>query len=60
MNNKDWKGDIQYVKGMVSSLVSRDVYMEFDHLEAGEYYLFTEIDWHPTTIYHEFCATCYG
>ena len=45
---------------MTSSVVARDVYLELDYLEAGEYYLYVEIDWHATTQEFQFCATSYG
>jgi len=59
-NGRDWGGDIEYIKGMTSSVVARDVYLELDCLEQGEYYLYVEIDWHPSTQQFEFAAASYG
>ena len=52
--------DIEYTKGITSQIVGRDVYMECDDLEAGQYYMFVEFDWFEKEKHFQFCATCYG
>jgi len=38
----------------------RDTWEEYEHLEAGEYYMYVELDW-PDTVHHtDFSVSCYG
>lgn len=50
-------GSYQYIKG-AAGLPMRDLYVEFDSLDAGEYLLFAEIDWISGN--RDFVITSYG
>ena len=38
----------------------RDTWKEFPNLQKGDYYVFVEIDWLPTTTQYDFTLSSYG
>jgi len=60
LDGKTLDGGIEYIKGMSNDVISRDMYLEFEHLETGTYYLYVDMDWDLTTKDFRYCATSYG
>ena len=58
--NKDFKGPIEYIVGKTNTTIGRDFYTEFDELQQGDYYMYVEMDWHPTTKQFDYTVTSYG
>ena len=52
-------GEVTYIKGIKQER-TRDTYLSFEDLKAGEYYLYTEIDWLLNTTDRSFVVTSYG
>ena len=38
----------------------RDIWEEYENLEAGEYYMYVEFDWPDGVQHTEFSVSCYG
>jgi len=51
------KFEVEYIAGEASW--DRETHLELN-LKEGEYYVFVELDWLPTTTDTFFCVTCYG
>jgi len=49
---------LEYVGG--SMKCNRDVWKEFPTLEQGDYFIFVEIDWNPSTQHTDFTLSAYG
>lgn len=47
-----------YIKGKMG--LARDLHLEFEHLEAGEYYLFSEIDNMAQYQFNKYVIAAYG
>ena len=52
-------GTVTYIKGN-KDYGTRDTYLECELLEAGQYFLATEVDWNEETEEQNYVATCYG
>jgi hypothetical protein len=50
--------EVDYIKGDQGD--DRDLHLECDNLKKGEYYVYVEMDWNPSTEDTKFCVTCYG
>ena len=55
----DEEGCLSFVCG-TTGLKSRDTYLECEQLDAGDYFLFTEVDWIANTKEKNCNITCYG
>ena len=58
--NKDFKGPIEYIVGKTNTTIGRDFYLDFPELQQGDYYMYVEMDWHPTTKIFDYTVTSYG
>ena len=50
--------EVDYCQGAQSW--DRETHLEFENLKQGEYYVYVELDWVPTTVDTDFVVTCYG
>ena len=57
------EGNTRYVKGLTSFL-QRDIYIEFQNLAVGKYYMYVSLDWCETAlkdkIMQAFSVNSYG